>query len=321
MKKYVVGTQVTPEPPQALPPVKPPAPAVTGIPGLLPDERGFEWLEEHDGVVLRQTVALTPLNGCEPTTRLMLAPLAYGAELPDELSASWALPVRAAMDAEPVLHAREYGSCTDRVCCPLTRGFVMDFADAHGAPYFTVVRPSAFEPCGCWPLFFTRAQALSILDRKGELVARAIEPVKVCGACWTRSFVTVDTMGEPVYTLKASECGSQAGCNWCAPSCFNESYDVDVYAPDGGLVGAATWVWPGCACGNGVTDRSNIVIRFPRGSTAEHRLALIGGVLLVEYTSMELKRLQEGTGGSAGAPRHSVKTAPGGAPANVEMER
>ena len=35
-----------------------------------------------------------------------------------------------------------------------------------------------------------------------------------------------------VLTLKASECGTQTGCNFCAPTIFNESYDVDERALD-----------------------------------------------------------------------------------------
>ena len=277
---------------------------VSGAPALAPDADGLEWLAEYEGLILRQhVVSLPAFSGCEPANRFMLAPLASGTVLPDELTSAFLVPVRAAMEAVPTLQAREEGSCTDRTCCPLTRGFYMDFSDAEQKPYFTVVRESACEPCGCWPICYTRAQTLGVLDRRGALVARAVEPVAVCKACWTRSYLAVDAEGELLYTLRASDCGSQTGCNFCAPSCLNETYDVDVYGPDGGYLDSMTWVWPGWTCG-GPADRSDILMRFPKGSSVTQRAALFSGTLLVEYTSMELKRMQDGnasTGSSGGA--------------------
>ena len=46
--------------------------------------------------------------------------------------------------------------------------------------------------------------------------------------------------------------------------------------------------------------RSHIVLRFPKGASAAKRAAFVGGVVLIEYTSMELKRMQEGNSPSAG---------------------
>ena len=68
---------------------------------------------------------------------------------------------------------------------------------------------------------------------------------------------------------------------------------MDVYAPDGSYVTTVTWVWPGCACGS-FADRSDVIVRFPSDANYAQRAALMGGVMLVEYTSMELKRTQEG---------------------------
>jgi len=320
-KKYRASPAKVAPDPTPLPPLKLPANVLAGIPALLPDDGGLEWLQEHEGLFMRQHMGLAELAGCEASNRFMIAPFASGVEIPDEPTNNWAYPIREEMESVPALHAREVGDCLDRVCCPLTRGYRLDFADAVHVPYFTVVRKSACEPCGCWPMLYSRAQQLSVLDRRGELVSRAIEPVAVCRACWTRSYVAVDADGEPLYTLRASDCGSQNGCNFCAPSCANESYDVDVFAPDGAYLTSATWVWPGCACNPGIlTDRSNIVIRFPAGATATQRAALVGGVLLIEYTSMELKRLQEGQGGTQGGAMPG-KAGPGGAPTSQEMAR
>ena len=136
----------------------------------------------------------------------------------------------------------------------------------------------------------------------------------------------IDILG----TLRASDCGSFGGCNFCAPSCFNEAYDVDVFDPEGAYVGSVTWVWPGCACGGDV-DRSHIVLRFPKGASAEKRAALVGGVMLIEYTHMELKRMQEGNSASASgggnADRYQAQSKPAsagppqGAPDVEQMER
>lgn len=296
-----------------------PPPTIVGVPALLPEERGFEWLEDHDGVFVRQHV-VAPLAVCAPTNRYMLAPLAADAlaRLPDELTNTWAYPVREQMEMVPVLHAGEVGDWQDRVCCPLTHGFNMDFSDAAHSPYFSLERASVCEPCCCWPVLFARAQALSVLDRRGSVVARSVEPVAPCRACWTRSYLAVDADGAPLYTLRASDCGSQTGCNFCAPTCFNQSYDVDVFAPDGTFLTSATWVYTGWSCA-AASDRSNILIRFPPGSSAAQRAALVASMLLVDVTAMEIKRLHEGSG-SAGA-RRDATAKPTGAPTAGEMER
>lgn len=297
-------------------PSKPPKNAVSGI----------EWLGSIDGVFIRQYVLpLAALrNGFEPANRFMMAPLDASADIPmgHDLTSAHIYPTRMAMDGLPTMRAAEASECADRMCCPLTRGFTTVFVDDSRSAHFSFARESTCEPCACWPVFFTRAQRLAVLDRAGSLVARVIEPVAVCRACWTRTFVVVDADDQLLYTLRASDCGSQGGCNFCAPSCFNEAYDVDVFAPDGTYVASATWVWPGCACG-GQTDRSNIVLRFPEDSTAEQRAGILGGVMLVEYTAMELKRIQEGNSSSAGGGggagyRASAASA---APAETTMER
>lgn len=338
--------KIHPAPPN--PDLLPAKPVVAPPPTLQPDDN-LEWLEEVDGLFLRQHVMpLAALVGTcfEPANRFMLAPLAKGAIIPDELTSAFLYPVRAAMEAMPQpVRAAEEGGCADRVCCPLTRGFAMDFVgpvakdaahdaaaaadnDAEGVrptrttPFFSVVRESACEPCGCWPVFFTNAQRLAIFDRRGEPIARAIEPIAVCRSCWTRTFIVVGADGQLLYTLRASDCGAQNKCNFCAPTCFNESYDVDVFGPDGEYLVSATWVWPGCACGASASDRSAVIIRFPAETSGASRAALLGGVMLVEYTSMELKRAQEGNSAvarDASYPRDDPRGMP--APAVRSMQR
>ena len=73
-------------------------------------------------------------------------------------------------------------------------------------------------------------------------------------------------------TLSGPASGQSGGCgNVCAPSCFNEAFDIDVYGPDDQYINTSTFVWPGCNCG-GLTDLSNFAIQFPPGSTAEIHL-------------------------------------------------
>ena len=69
--------------------------------------------------------------GATMKNRFMLAPLASGVALPEDLTSAFAYTVRTHMDAMPgTVRAQEVGGAMDRVCCPLTRGFSMDFAHA-----------------------------------------------------------------------------------------------------------------------------------------------------------------------------------------------
>lgn len=295
-----------------------PEKVAAGIPKLAKDDRGVDWLVGFGGLFIRQKLELfEAVTSCETANRYTILPIALDTPIPEDVNSVYTYPLRAALDLDmPALHGREYGSCLQRVCCPLVRGFALDFVDADGTPYFGFDRPFRCEPCGCWPIFFTRSQNLSIRDKEGYLIGAAFEPVSYCSSCWTRTFIVMDAEGQPVYTLRASDCGTYTGCNFCAPSCFNESYDVDIFTPEGVFVGTSTFVWPGCSCA-GLTDRSNLVVRFPEGSSATQRAALVGGMMLVDSTVMEVKRLQEGTGNTS-SPHFSGS---GGAPTSVEMER
>ena len=65
----------------------------------------------------------------------------------------------------------------------------------------------------------------------------------------------------------------------------------------------------------GLTDRTNMVIRFPDNATPEQRAALIAGMMLIEYTEMEFRRQSEKNN------RNSQGGGYGGAPAQQEMSR
>lgn len=269
-----------------------PEPIVTGVPELSHADRGVEWLTSFDGLFVRQRIEwLESVSGCGTANSYDILPIRRGATLPVELSSAYMYPLRAMSDSLPLLHARERGPCLQRVCCPLTRGLMLAFANStteSAAHAFTIERPCLCEPCCCWPLLFSRSQTLTVRDRSGELVAIASEPLHCCKACWTRTFVAADADGTPLYIIQASECGTHQGCNFCAPSCVNETYDVDVFTPDGEYVNSSTFVWPGCSC-IGLTDRSNLLLQFPREADTTQRAALVGGMLLVEHTTMDVR--------------------------------
>ena len=55
------------------------------------------------------------------------------------------------------------------------------------------------------------------------------------------------------------------------------------------MVAHAASVWPGCNCG-GVTERSNLLLRFPRGAAPDQRAALVAALTLVEFAHFEWRR-------------------------------
>ena len=75
---------------------------------------------------------------------------------------------------------------------------------------------------------------------------------------------------------------------------------MDVYdASESAVVGLTANVWPGCNF-MGLTDRSNLVVRFPPGSTPKQRAALIASLFLVEFAHFEAKRQDNNGGGGGG---------------------
>ena len=56
-----------------------------------------------------------------------------------------------------------------------------------------------------------------------------------------------------------------------------------------GVGATAANVWPGWTCA-GITDRSNILIRFPPDATPRQRAALLATMMLVEFSHFEWKK-------------------------------
>ena len=123
-----------------------------------------------------------------------------------------------------------------------------------------------------------------------------------CRPCWrcARSFVAENERGEANYRVRTSECGTSQGNNCCAPSCFNQSYVVDVFDPEEAhVVARSANVWPGCNCA-GATERSNIVLRFPKNATDRERASLVAATVLVEFAHFEWKKGDNQEGGPVG---------------------
>jgi hypothetical protein len=183
------------------------------------------------------------------------------------------------------------------VCCPLFRSFEMDFKDGTGATFFTARRPyrcTVHTPC-----FLCQPQELDLIDAHGVVAARAREEFRPCWLC-ARSFVAENERGEANYRVRTSECGTSQGNNCCAPSCFNQSYVVDVFDPkEAHVVARSANVWPGCNCA-GATERSNIVLRFPKNATDRERASLVAATVLVEFAHFEWKKGDNQEGGPVG---------------------
>jgi len=148
-------------------------------------------------------------------------------------------------------------------------------------------------------------QELSIASA-GVVVAQAKETTGMCFStgCCARQFETYDVSGKLVYTLEVNDCTSHSGgCNCCAPTLFNERLTVDVKTADGQYLPPSTFIWPGCNCG-GLTDLTNMVVAFPDNATADERSAILAGMMLIEFSVMEMRRQQqkENGGGAGGAP-------------------
>ena len=130
------------------------------------------------------------------------------------------------------------------------------------------------------------------------VAARAREEFRPCWLC-ARSFVAENERGDANYRVRTSECGTSQGNNCCAPSCFNQSYVVDVFDPEEDhVVARSANVWPGCNCA-GATERSNIVLRFPKNATDRERASLVAATVLVEFAHFEWKKNDNEAGGPA----------------------
>jgi hypothetical protein len=271
----------------------PPPQQMSAIP---PQDAGLGFLASIDGLYIQQRVEVfEALTGCDTKNRYHITPIPAGA-IPDPargtLPETWLAHFRAQSEFAPMLKAKEESDFCARQCCPGHRKFDMAFKDGAGQTFFSIHRPfKCTIPCACC---LVNPQELTLYDAGSVPAARAEEEFKCCWIC-TKQFKsqTFDTPGAPpnnAYHTRVPECSSSRGCNMFAPSCLNRDYDMDIYdASETAVVGHAAAVWPGCNCG-GLTERSNLVLRFPPNATPKQRAALVASTFLVEFYHFELKR-------------------------------
>lgn len=277
-----------------------------------------DWLNGVGGLFVRQKLEiLEMISGCETKNRYKIVTIPQGNPWPVESpNSTYTKPFRDQSEMGALLMAKEEGDCYRRICCPLFRDFTMQFTDSQQNNWFTIDRPFKCDPCHCPPFLMCNTQEMDMKDGAGQLLGHAEEVNANCMQCCSRTFKISDANGTEQYRLRASECKTKSGkCNCCAPTCCNEAYEVDVMGPNGELIPDASinFVWPGCNCG-GLTDLSNVLIRFPENANSQERSQLLLGTMLIEFTVQEFKRQQNknnnGGGGSGGAP-----------PKGEEMER
>lgn len=263
----------------AAPMLPPPPQAMTGS--------SADFLAGMDGVFMKQQIEmLEALTGCETKNRYHVTAVPQGT--PDPPPKQWLQQFKQNAQNTPLMHAKEQSECFQRICCPFFRAVTLPFVDATGRTFITVERPFNCDCCYMPPLYTCTQQELVVKDASGNVIASAKERGYCCTSCCTRTIDAFDPMGNVLYTVEASECGSSRGCNVFAPSCLNESYDVDVKDSAGNLVAVSSWVFPGCNCG-GLTEVTNALIRFPANAPPTHRAALLGAMMLVEYTVIEFR--------------------------------
>ena len=274
----------------------PPAPQM--MMAQAPPDAGLGFLGSIDGLYIQQRVEmLEALTACETKNRYHITPIPAGA-IPDPargtLPESWLQHFRAQNEFAPLLKAKEESECCQRQCCTPIRKFDMAFKDGAGQTFFSIHRPFKCSiPCPCC---LVSPQELTLYDAAGVPAARAEEEFKCCWPC-TRQFTaeTFDAPGAPanvLFHVRAGEIYSSRGNNCLAPSCCNRDYDMDVMdASESVVVGHVANVFPGCNCG-GVTERSNLVLRFPPNATPKQRAALVASTFLVEFAHFEMRRSQ-----------------------------
>jgi len=280
---------------------------VAGVPVTAPMDRGIEWTGGISGLYVAQRLELLEvIGGCEQKNKYNIVQIPGGTAIPTAPTGDFNSQWRESSKSNPLLRAKEESECFERLCCPLFRGFKMNFTDSQGQNFFTIDRPCKFDCCYAPPLCTCTTQELSISDKNGALIAKAEEKSGCCNGCCTRTFNITDAAGAPMYVMTAPECSYKSGgggCNVCAPTCFKEAYVIDLYEGDKLLESPSAFVWPGCNCG-GLTDRSNFVVNFPDDATPEKRAGIIAGMMLIEYAVNEKKQQdnKNNNGGGGGAP-------------------
>ena len=94
------------------------------------------------------------------------------------------------------------------------------------------------------------------------------------------------------------DAGESSGGLTVSPSSPDDETDATLYLP-AHVVARSANVWPGCNCA-GATERSNIVLRFPKNATDRERASLVAVTVLVEFAHFEWKKGDNQEGGPVG---------------------
>mmetsp|Transcript_41533 Transcript_41533/g.50344 ORF Transcript_41533/g.50344 Transcript_41533/m.50344 type:complete len:281 (-) Transcript_41533:276-1118(-) len=264
------------------------APAAQSMDG----DNGTNFLVTTDGLFIKQRLELLEaFTNCETKNKYFIALMPR--DTPIDKDALSALP--------ELMSAKEQSECFERICLPNLRSVNLPFSDSIGRQFFSFSRP-----CTCTCILpgvcGINNQAGQMYDQAGRQISHIEEEVR-CGWCCTRVFHASAAGGNMQYTGHVAECNTREdGCNFCAPSCFNDKFTVDVFkhgAEEAAPVTKIYFIWPGCNCG-GLTDRSNIAVKFPPGASADERASLVGMAMLTEYSYFEWRKNQDNNNGGGG---------------------
>ena len=257
---------------------------------------GLGFLSGIDGLFIQERVELfEAFTGCDTNNVYHLTPIPAGA-LPDPVPPSGSNTSASRRTVDPCSRLARSPSAPSACAAPCTDPSAWTSATAPAPPSSPSIDRSdvpSTPPVSC----ATRRSSPSSTPRTAA-AATAKEEFRPCWFC-ARSFVAADESGVENYRMRTSECGTSVGNNVCAPSCCNESYDVDVFDPrETTVVARATNAWPGWNCA-GATDRSNVVLRFPKDASARERASLVAAMTLVEFAHFEWKKNDNEAGGPA----------------------
>lgn len=222
----------------------------------------------------------------ERQNQYKIAAVMSAGEAPDD-SVFQALPT--------LLTAQEESTCLCRFCCGRNREFTLHLhgvgPDGQAYQFMQMERPFKCSIlCLC---FLINPQELTVKNGGGMIIGRAVQDWRCfAAACLPGlTFFTriEDAAGNKVFSLRHQYPTICNGCrNFCAPSCCNKVFNIDIYdAGETSVIGNMQVVFPGCKCPRLVTDATNWILNFPAGASGDAKALLLGGLFLIEYMVFE----------------------------------
>ena len=249
---------------------------------------GLEFLEGISGMYINQKLEIIEAaTGINTSNEYRVVPI--GQNMPDPIPPSWMKDFTRG-NLEALFKSREDSGGLQRNLCPGLRSFTMPFLDGAGTRFFSAIRPfrcSLGLPYVC----IFQPQELVLLDARDETYAKVKETKPTCCG---RTFEATDENDRIIYDVSYNCLNSDSGrSNFCAPSCFNSTLNVDIREPKTGKhLGVMTSLWPGFSCAS-LTDRSHFVVRFAPNSHPKQRAALVAAMILIEFAVFEQIRAKQ----------------------------